>query len=233
MRYTAWLFVGVALLLCMVPAQATTNEVLNGDFGTGTLVYWQHGVDIDVGIDGPGHDWAATCKNPGGDLWLRQIVDDTASPDWNPALHRKEITVTADLAWSGWVGAGAEVKFRLDWWAESYNNVTDPTTLPYYSDPMLSGSDPAQGYFVSDWVSYDLSGLPALQWLPVTPFDERLLDVQPRWVSLEVVYTQPAGTGVWMDNVTLTGKCIPEPSSLLALFGGCGVLLAGLRRSRR
>jgi len=235
MKHTSLLFLAIAVMLCASPAMASVsyNEIINGDFNTGDLSFWQHGVDIAVAMDGPDNGYAATCKNPGGDLWLRQVVDDSLSPDWNWNLHQKLISATAQIAWSGWVPSNASVAFRLDWWSEAYNLVTDPATLPYYSGPLAAGSDPAQGYYVSDWVSFDLSHLPSMQWSTVVPFDQVLLPIQPRWVSLEVVYVQPTGVSVWLDNVTLTGKCVPEPSSLLALLGGCGVLLGGLRLRRK
>lgn len=235
MRQISLALLAIALMLCAIPALAsvTYNEVINGDFSTGDLSFWQHGVDIAVATDGPDNGYAATCKNPGGDLWLRQVVDDSLSPLWNWNMHQKLVDVTAQITWSGWVPADAAVSFRLDWWSEAYNQVTDPTTLPYYNPPLVSASDPAQGYYVSDWVTYNLAQYPALQWVTVNPFAEVLLPIQPRWVSIEVMYVQPTGVSVWLDNVTLTGECVPEPSGLLALLGGCGVLFGGFKLRRR
>lgn len=231
----AWLVLtGVAVVLCAAPALADGfNEIINGDFGTGDLSFWQHGVDVMVGMDGPTNAYAATCKCPGGDLWLRQVVDDTRSPDWNWYLHQKVITLMADIAWSGWVPSDAAVSFRLDWWDERYNNVEDPITLPHYPGPPAAGSEPAAGYFVTEWVSYGFSGIDQLHWVTVKPFDELLLPVQPRWVSVDIVFTQPVGVSVWLDNVVLTGKCVPEPAGVLALIGGCSVFLGVFRLRRR
>jgi len=234
MKHAWFVFTGVAVLLCATPALAGGyNEIINGDFSTGDLSFWQHGVDIVVGMDGPGNAYAATCKRPGGDLWLRQVVDDSRSPDWNWNLHQKLITLAAEIAWSGWVPSDAAVSFRLDWWDERYNDVTDPTTLPHYLGPPLAGSDPHAGYFVTDWVTYSFSGVDQLRWVAVKPFDELLLPIQPRWVSVESVFIQPAGVSVWLDNVVLTGKCVPEPASILGLIGGCGVLVGAFRLRRR
>ena len=227
-----------ALLLVFSTAAAWSlpingfNEIVNPDFATGTTLGWQTGTDIVVAMDGPDHGYAATCKQPGGDLWLRQIVDDSLSPGWIPSGNAKYLDLMADVTWSGFTASDASVSFRLDWWAESYNEVNDPTKLPHY----LGGpgeADPALGYFVGDWVTVSLAQYAALDWQTVNPFNRILLPVQPRWVSVEMTYVQPAGVSVWVDNVTLTGQCVPEPSGLLALFGGIAPLVIGTRFIRR
>ncbi|MGC8862723.1 MAG: hypothetical protein ACP5R5_08100 [Armatimonadota bacterium] len=209
------------------------NEIVNGDFGTGDLTGWQHGCDIIVARDGPGHGYAATCKCPGGDLWLRQIVDDSLSPGWNWDWHAKVVDLIADITWQGWEPSRSAIAFRLDWWDESYNGVSDPRNLPYYQGGPPPGPDPGAGYFTSDWVVYDFAGTPPSQWATVNPFSQFLLPLQPRWVSVEVVFTQAAGESVWLDNVVLTGKCVPEPSGIAALLGACGALAAGVRTRRK
>lgn len=202
------------------------NEIVNPDFATGTSQGWQTGADIVVAMDGPDHGYAATCKCPGGDLWLRQIVDDSLSPGWIPTGNAKYLDLTADVTWSGFTPSNALISFRLDWWAESYNQVNDPTTLPYYSGGPRD-ADPALGYYVSEWVTVPLAQFAALDWQTVNPFNRILLPIQPRWVSVEATYVQPSGVSVWLDDVTLTGQCVPEPSSLLALIGGMVPLALG------
>ena len=196
------------------------NEIVNPGFETGTLYGWQTGGDIVVGIDGPDNGYAATCKTPGGDLWLRQIVDDSLSPDWLPNGNAKYLDLMAQVAWSGWLPQDASVSFRLDWWDERYNGECNPTLLPYYFGAPPAAGDPALGYYVSDWVTVPLAGVPALSWQTVNPFNQILLPIQPKWVSVEVTFVQPNGVSVWLDNVNLTGKCVPEPSGLLLLLGG-------------
>jgi hypothetical protein len=234
------------IILCLVASGAAWstplnefNEIQNGDFETGVLAPWQAGADILVAKDGPGHHWAATCKSSGVDVWLRQIVDDSLNPYWNPNYHAKRIDLVADVTWSGLVETSSSgISFRLDWWDDSYNGVEDPTVLPHYWGTPPTTSDPANGYNVSDWVTYtfaDMGILPG-QWATVNPFDRYSLPTtQPRWVSVEVSYVQADGEAVWMDNVVLTANCVPgeppvpEPSGVLIMLTGI-VPLAWSRR---
>ena len=206
------------------------NELTNPGFSTGNLFGWQAGTDIAIATDGPGHDFAATCKRPGGDLWLRQIVDDSASPGWIPTGTAKKLDLMAEITWSAWDAQYAAVSFRLDWWDPIYNTVSDPTTLPHYFGAPPAGSDPQVGYFTGNWVTAPLAGTNEKQWVTVNPFNQVLLPVQPRWVSVEVKFTQPEGVSVWLDNLNLTGQCVPEPSGLLIMLTGAAPLALTLRR---
>lgn len=217
-------------ILCLVPSGAAWstplngfNEIQNGDFGTGILSPWQAGADILVAQDGPDHGLAATCKSSGVDVWLRQIVDDSLNTYWNANYHAKRIDLVADITWSGLATDSLSgISFRLDWWDETYNGVDDPDGpdgLPYYAGPPPATSDPALGYFVSDWVTYNFAGMQQGQWATVNPFDRfSLPTLQPRWVSVEVSYLQAPGEAVWLDNVVLTAECVPEPSGALAML---------------
>ena len=82
-------------------------------------------------------------------------------------------------------------------------------------------------------MTYSFAGNPSLEWVSVNPFDRVVLPIQPRWVSVEVRLVQAYGEIVWLDNVVLTGKCVPEPSSLLALLSGCGLIPSGLWLRRK
>lgn len=208
------------------------NELINGDFNTGDLSGWQAGEDIAVALDGPGMGYSATCKNPGGDLWLRQIVDDSLSPGWNWDFDQKILDLTAQITWSGWEPPFSSISFRLDWWDPCFNNIEDPTCLPNYEGPPVQ-SDPSCGYYTTDWVTYTYDNIPAFQWVTVNPFDRILLPVQPRWVSVDIIFDQAAGESVWLDNVVLTGQCVPEPSGMLILLSGGVPLILGRRFIRR
>ncbi|MDH7602260.1 MAG: PEP-CTERM sorting domain-containing protein [Armatimonadota bacterium] len=209
------------------------NELRNGDFETGDLTYWQHGEDIAVARDGAAHGYGAYCKRSGGDLWLRQIVDDSRSPDWDWNLHSKILDLVADITWQGWEPSNSAVSFRLDWWDERYNSVSNWEQLPHAIGAPPAGSDPAAGYYTTDWVTIRLAGTRPGEWITVNPFDRTQLPVQPRWVSVEITYTQAPGETVWVDNVILTGKCVPEPSSMIGLVGLCSTLVAGFRIRRK
>jgi len=226
------LFLLAAPCVWAVPLNAF-NEIRNGDFETGDLSYWQHGVDIAVARDGATHGYGAYCKRSGGDLWLRQVVDDSLSPDWNWDLHSKILDLMADITWQGWEPSGSAVSFRLDWWDEKYNGVAEWQNLPYAVGPPPAGSDPAAGYYTTDWVTFSLATVRPGEWVTVNPFNQVQLPIQPRWVSVEIVYTQAPGETVWLDNVILTGKCVPEPSAMLSIVGLCGSLAAGMRLRKK
>lgn len=209
------------------------NEIRNGDFETGDLTYWQSGQDIGVARDGAERGFGAYCKRSGGDLWLRQVVDDSLSPDWDWNLHAKILDLMADVTWQGWAPSGSAVSFRLDWWDERYNSVQEWQNLPYAVGAPPSGPDPAAGYYTTDWVTYSLATVRPGEWVTINPFNQIQLPMQPRWVSVEIVYTQAPGETVWIDNLVLTGKCVPEPSALVSLVGLCGALVTGARMRRR
>lgn len=217
------------------------NEVHNGDFETGMLLpWWQTGADIMVAQDGPAHHFAATCKSSGVDVWLRQIVAGSQSPYWNPNYHDKVLDLVADITWSGLVpDSSSGIWFRLDWWDETHNDVVDPSGLPHYAGPPPATSDPAVGYFVSDWVFYSFAGIPQGQWSTVNPFDQVRLPIQPRWVSVEATYLQAPGESVWLDNVLLTAECVPEqppvpePSGALIMLTGIVPLVWSRRYLKR
>ncbi len=236
MRLTLWMCLVALVALSAGSSRAVPlndyNEIKNGDFETGDFSFWQHGVDMAVAPDGPVHGMAVTCKRTGGDLWVRQIVDDSLSPEWNPDYHTKLVDLMAWITWSGWEPVDSTVSFRLDWWSERYNTVDDPRQLPFYVGPPPAQADSAAGYFVSDWVTYRFTG-PAFEWVSVNPFNQVLLPIQPRWISVEVVYNQAAGEAVWLDDVVLTGRCVPEPTGLACLASALGALVTGLKLRRR
>lgn len=216
--------VGIFLLMCQsvlaTPIPGSPNELVNGTFDNG-LDGWEYTpgdiVAAVVGNPAP----AAQCNRSleGWGLRLRQVVDDSKNPLWDPNLHIKMIDLQADIAILVKDGATGGVRFRLDYWDESYNEQDEPPVT----------TDPGAGYFVTDWVEYTSSQ--ETWFTTVNPFNQVLLPIQPRWVSVEIEFLQPAGSFNLVDNIILTSKCVPEPGTLMLLASGLVGL--GFVRSRR
>jgi hypothetical protein len=197
------------------------NEITNGTFSDG-LNGWEYvpGEVIPSVVGNPAP--AAQC-NRSLEGWgdrMRQVVDDTLNPLWNPNYHIKMIDLQADIAVLVKDGATGGVRFRLDYWDESYNswNVAPTTT------------DPAQGYHVTDWKEYTSNQ--EFWFTTKNPFDRIILPIQPRWISVEIEFLQPSGAINLVDNVILTSKCIPEPGAMASLVAGL-MGLVGVTRFRR
>jgi len=237
-------------LLTLMPAFAgvdpTKNELINGGFQMGDWTGWEHQTmkmiigtgspnDIKNGVPYPnnpdGKRVSVRCTVPAGDPHtLRQVVDESKGPGWDPRFNRKVVNLQADIRATN-LGSRevAKVSFRLDWWDASFNGVDDPARL----------GDPTG---VSDWIDYDLLSSPLVsrygQWITVNPFDNYWFrDFQPRWVSVEVKIAQGRRDLIWVDNLILNGKCvperIPEPSTLLLVGSGlAGLVGFGRRRFR-
>jgi hypothetical protein len=243
-----YLSVGVLALLLLMSVGAafadmipgSNNELLNSDFEKGLTDAdpanwgaWLHGTDVGIFQYGV-NNLALACKYPGQEsqTWIRQVVDETLNPTWDWTKNWKEIDLMADIAWTGppvdphptsWI------EFKLDWWDMEHNgNPGDPRVQPADPPDYVVTSDPY--YF----------GLPPGEWHTVNPFanDMNVLRdrngnlIQPAWVSVEIVLHQMPGETIWVDNVILTGKCIPEPMSLVLGFMGLGSV-AGLKRMFR
>jgi hypothetical protein len=186
---------------------------------TGTSTVWESSSNV---IFGAGFERPSIAKDPwpypfpgeGPTGYIRQIVDNSRSPYWNPALNHKVETVEFDLYTTG----QASVQIGFDWWDT------------YWGDPKPVGPAPLwevlPAHYTSPngWtrysVTYDWYGKPGQTW-------------QPRWTSLEIYFWGSATDEAGVDSLVLTSKCVPEPSSLLA-FSGSLLGLAGfaLRRKR-
>lgn len=244
-------YLGIAVLAILLiavgtayadPIPGSINELQNGDFELGAWGAWQAGSDMGIALDGPNH-WAAYCKQAGSpNLWLRQVVDDkylpdgTLNPNWNDLFHQKEVDLMADISLTWFPGGQPQldqngntisrIRFGLDWWDETFNDVNDPRQLPK-----------PQYLVLSDWYYFNDAGNG--QWRVVNPWDDDIWvfgandkTMQPRWISVEVIIEQASGEEVWVDNMVLTSKCIPEPMSMI--LGGLGLSsVVGLRRLRR
>lgn len=152
--------------------------------------------------------------------------------------------------WGGYTNSSSQygVRFRLDWWtinpAVGPGNALDPggvfaTGLTYNNGYVIDPSGTTQisytskngpvkahakgNYRYTDWTEYvfqDNVG-PQSAWATYNPFNEMYInDCQPRWVSVEIEWLQPAGHMTAIDNIKLTSKCVPEfPAAALAPLG--------------
>ncbi|MCX7347162.1 MAG: PEP-CTERM sorting domain-containing protein [Alphaproteobacteria bacterium] len=218
----AVLTLGIASTGWTVDTWDTYNELANPCFvfggsewnPSGNMMFNGNGTDPGgVPVFGRGH--IAYDPNPPGTPpgqpsgWLRQIVNDSLSPGWNPALNQKFFRFTASVYTTG----NAYILFGVDWWTD--NNIPKP----------LPGT-PADGAMWSQPIT-SLGGWTEVTW-------EGYLPYQPKWVSVEVAYYGCSGTGqeAAVDEMAFYAKCVPEPSSILGLASGV-LALAGFAFKRR
>ncbi|MCL5103636.1 MAG: hypothetical protein M1133_05920 [Armatimonadetes bacterium] len=219
----AMLVMSVAAVASPIPG--SLNEIINGDFETGDWAPWEHGSDLGLDfLSNDPHGWVVSCKQPGGNLLLRQVVDESRNTLWNWTDHAKFIDLTADIMAIGTPPVDSGVRFRLDWWDERYNSSNSVPT------------DPVSGY--SDWVTIMFADIPGYRpdtWVTVNPFNNDgviFKDFQPRWVSVEIELIQTPLEIVVVDNFILTSRCVPEPMSVMLGVLGLGAV-GTFRRIRR
>ncbi len=206
--------------LLATPIPGSTNEIQNGDFENGYMEQpppnWEvdnTNVVISGHVGNPGQ--SAMCYlylDPG--VWgnqMRQVVDETLNPLWDPVLHNKIIDLQVDILGGSQQGGG--IRFRLDLWGEEYNGEDNPNNLPMPTA-------------YTNWVEYPD---PAEVWTTVNPFNQLLLGYQPRWVSVEIQFLQPLGTITYTTNVILSPQCDPQPATMTLLRLG-GLTLFRRRR---
>lgn len=195
------------------------NEITNGTFDNGLNGWECDARDVVAAVVGNPAP-AAQCNHSieGWGDRMRQVIDDTLNPLWNPSYHVKVIDLQADIALLTKDHSTGGVRFRLDYWDEIYNGQNE---APAITDP---------GYHVTDWVEYKSNQ--EFWFTTVNPFDRIVLPIQPRWISVEIEFLQPPGTVNLVDNVTLTSKCVPEPGAIASLATGL-LGLVGLIRYRR
>ena len=229
MRKTLLLLVGVLVLASSAGAwvvPGSDNELVNGDFEhpNDPWYQWQHGTGLGYGL-ADNHGTAVYCKDPGGNLLLRQIVDETYYSGWDQNGSAKWIDLSAEILCEDLSSPPASaVMFGIDWW---YTQDDDPP------------QDPPDG---EQWVTInfnDIAGYRPSEWFEVHPFNPTtawnttlFANFQPRWVSVECRLIQGPGETVWVDNFVLNAECVPEPSVLVAILSGLGGLGA-LRAFKR
>jgi len=224
-------YVAVVLLIAASawasPIVGSSNELVNWNFENSPYdgSPWVIGTSVAIQTADPAHSHGAKCINDTGysGLWIYQIVDETTNPLWLDNGTRKIVDLVSDIRVMGdhtW----STVDFRLGWWDVNYAEkpiVTTQGGLPVF---------PTTGFHWSDTVEYHFAS--AGVWYTVNPFNQILLPEQPRWLVVYVDYNQAPGEAIWVDNVILTSKCVPEPASAMAVLLGLTSLvgLAGIRR---
>lgn len=214
----------VGLLALSTSAYALYDEPLieNGCFDQGSTgweaseaVQFNAGTGVDVfGRPDIAYDpWPYPIPGDQPSGYLRQIIDNSKSPFWNPNLNHKIETVTFELYTAG----AGHIQVGFDWW-DTFDSTKPVGSAPYWE--IL----PTQYYSPNEWttvsVTFDWLGKPGSQ--------------QPRWTSIEIYFYGCSGTGneAGVDNIVVTSQCVPEPSSLLVL-GGSLLGLAGAAWRRR
>lgn len=182
------------------------SEAVVFNAGTGVDVYGRSHIAYDP--------WPYPIPGDQPSGYLRQIIDNSKSPDWNPNLNHKIETLEFNLYTEG----EGYVMVGFDWWD------TDSSTKPSGPAPYWEIL-PTKYYSPNQWtrisVTYDWAGKPG----PTQ---------QPRWTSIEIYFYGCAGTGneAGVDDIVVTSRCVPEPSSTMAL-GGSLLGLVGFAWRRR
>jgi len=200
------------LLVCFVGGGAAlADELDNPSFIDGSTGWeYTEGVLFNAGgplvFDRP-HIAFDPFPIPGAAGSIRQVVDNTRSPYWNPTLNDKIATVDFDVYTTG----DAYVVVAFDWW--DYMGPDKPVGAAQYEEVL-----PTHFLSPDEWnrfsVTYDWADKPGQTH-------------QPRWISLEFGFFGCSGTGyeAAVDDVVLTSRCVPEPVSLAVLaLGGLAML---------
>jgi len=207
------------------------NLVGNPGFETGSLPPWNNtgwgGVNdygyfgVPAPSWGGGQKWFGIVSSWGGS-WdgpvnlLRQVVDVSQSPGWNPSYPQLEVDLQFDRllkAVSGDTWRDVGIRVWLDWMEDgSYPYPGDPgyTRQMVYEESMPAGNDYPSS---NDWVHKEI---------------RLTLPSQPQFLSIEVemIVHYAMWSFVGVDNVDLEARCIPEPATM-------GLLLLGLPLVRR
>jgi len=195
------------LLLTLTPVQAdpipgSPNELLNPGFDDGIK---------DWGSDGDVKwfpDEGAVGTNRYGKGTLFQVVDDSKNPLWKDYYNCKIVDLTASVKFGG----DGKISLRLGYWNLKPEN--EPT-----GDPDV----------YTKWVTYEEEDFPDGKFHEVNPFSRITWNWQPKWIKLEVSFDADSDQKIEVDDLKLTAKCVPLPSSVLFLLSG----LTGIGLLRR
>ena len=215
----------VLFFLAVAPPALSFNELDNSCFvyqGEGwefTATVQFNGNGTDPGGDpvfGRGHIAYDPWPIPGAAGSIRQVVDNTKSPDWDPTLNDK----IADLWFDVYTTGEAYVVVGFDWWDTYWGDTKPVGPAPYEELLPIQFTSPDQ--WTRFHVTYDWLGKPGETW-------------QPRWISIEFGFFGCSGTGyeAAVDDVVLETRCVPEPAGLGALATGLMALGGFAARRRR
>lgn len=206
----------------MANGQDLPNELVNGDFETGSLDPWTKTGSGGVSDQGPfgiptspngGSKIFSVVESWGGD-WgapkavLRQVVDESQFPGWDPALNQKQITINFD-------------RFLAARSTEPARNVGLKVFIDYMDDG--SFPDPFESGYHRDEVYNEVVDAADI-WADQLAWEHKTIDIllptQPRYLSLEMEFYTHFAEWSWIgvDNVDLEGRCVPEPASLSMLL---------------
>jgi hypothetical protein len=188
------------------------NEIDNPCFESGGA-YWESegSVHFNAGTGILVGGRPDVCHDPapvGSTGYLRQIRDDTRSPYWDWNKNRKVI----DLWFEVYSEGNAYVQVGIDWW--DYTGNTKPTGAAPHQVWLPAQYVGGQG---GTWAEYFVQ------------YD--FMTIQPRWISVEWAFFSN-GYELAVDTTCLQSRCIPEPSTIVALCCGLVGLVGCVRRKR-
>ena len=208
-------FVAAILAAGLMAGTGLANELDNGCFEQGSTAWeFTPSVTFNAGgepVFGRPHIAVDPWPIPGAAGSIRQIVDDSTSPYWDPILNHKIGTLSFDVYTTG----DAYVVAGFDWWDDM--GPTKPVGPGQYEE-LLPTHFTSLGQWTRYNVEYDWANKPGLTH-------------QPRWVSIEFGFFGCSGTGyeAAVDTVEFIGRCVPEPAGLALLALGLPVVLCRRR----
>ncbi|MBI2842580.1 MAG: PEP-CTERM sorting domain-containing protein [Armatimonadetes bacterium] len=212
---TVAVLAGIILLATSGLAGVDFNELVNPSFEQGGEG-WEFGGNVlfDAGFDR--QHVAYDQANQGEAGYLRQVIDNSTSPYWNPDYNHKII----DLSFWVFTSGTGSLQVGIDWWDNNDQERPRPGT-PADHQEILPDRYVSEGQWTQYTLTYDFQGKPG--------------NNQPRWVSLEFYFNGCTGTGnaAALDEIVFQSRCVPEPSSLIAMMSGVAGFAGFAWRRRR